>query len=351
VLGLALGLLSLATGEGIARALEPARAVVPTGSTFMRPHPTRGWSMSPGTVESAGVSVEIDAAGLRACPPAASPLLLTLGDSSIFGHGLADSDTLHGQLGAATGGAFRACTAAVPGYSSLQTRVFLDEQGWAMGPAVLVIGNQWSDNQFDYFPDATLLGALGGPSGGVEAVLIESALYRFLAGVLGRPTTYSVYWKSRDSWGGVRRVPLDQYADNLRWMLGEARSRGVGVVFLTLANRRTLQHESVHEPWTPYVAYRAALAQAAGVPIVDATPILRASGEAVDALFMDEMHPTALANRLVAAELAGALAPGPVVPGVPAELPLPRDIFDEGPLDPRSLQERLVRETAPLEGR
>lgn len=307
--------------------------------------------MSPGTVDSAGVSVSIDATGLRACPASSAPLLLTLGDSSVFGHGLPDADTLHGQLAVATGGDYRACTAAVPGYSSLQTRIFLEEQGWAMAPAVVVIGNQWSDNQFDYFPDATLLGALRGPSGAVEAVLIESALYRFLAGVLGRPTTYSVYWKSRDSWGGVRRVPLASYAENLRWMLDEARERGVGVVFLTLANRRTLEHESVHEPWTPYVAYRAALAAAAGVPVVDATPLLRASGEAVDALFMDEMHPTALANRLVATELARALAAGPVVPGRPAELPLPADIFDEGPLDPRSLQERLVRETAPLEGR
>ncbi len=317
----------------------------------MQPHPTRGWSMSPGTVDSAGVSVTIDATGLRSCPESSSPLLLTLGDSSIFGHGLADMDTLHGQLGVATAGAYRACTAAVPGYSSLQTRVFLDEQGWSMGARVIVIGNQWSDNQFDYFPDATLLGALSGPSGAAESVLIDSALYRFLAGVLGRPTTYSVYWKSRDSWGGVRRVPLETYADNLRWMLAEARSRGVGVVFLTLANRRTLQYESVHEPWTPYVEYRTTLARVAGVPIVDATPILRASGEAVEALFMDEMHPTALGNQLVASELAKVLAMGPVVPGEPAALALPRDIFDEGPLDPRSLQERLVRETAPLEGR
>ena len=76
--------------------------------------------------------------------PADAPLVVTLGGSSIFGDGVDDGDTIHDVMAAAlrdAGCPTRVRTLALPGYSTLQTRILLDEIGWAMDPHLLVLGN------------------------------------------------------------------------------------------------------------------------------------------------------------------------------------------------------------------
>jgi hypothetical protein len=66
---------------------------------MMVPHPTRIWGLSPGQYRMEGVTVEMDADGMRVVPPSAAlRRVLTVGDSSIFGHGLPNEGTLHLQL-------------------------------------------------------------------------------------------------------------------------------------------------------------------------------------------------------------------------------------------------------------
>ena len=65
----------------------------------LQAHPTRIWSMRPGTQEQFGATVTIDQFGMRATETTPdSEKWLVLGDSSFFGHGLDDDGTLHHHL-------------------------------------------------------------------------------------------------------------------------------------------------------------------------------------------------------------------------------------------------------------
>jgi acyl-CoA thioesterase-1 len=86
--------------------------------------------------------------------------VLVLGDSSFFGHGVREAETLPAQLEQALrarGVDARVQNFGVPGYSSIQSRALLDEQGWAADPDLVLIGSLWSDNNIDGFRDADLL--------------------------------------------------------------------------------------------------------------------------------------------------------------------------------------------------
>ena len=64
-------------------------------------HPTSHphWSLEQGTHTQFGVEVTIDEYGLRSGPlDTIEPTWLVLGDSSFFGHGLTDPETLHAKL-------------------------------------------------------------------------------------------------------------------------------------------------------------------------------------------------------------------------------------------------------------
>ena len=336
--------------ELLARALLPVpggRVAAP--ASLMAPDPARGWRLRPGRWSSPGrtgpVPVEIDATGQRTCPEAPGPLILTLGDSSVFGHGLPEDQTLHVQLGAALaarGMPARVCTAAVPGYSVLQTLAALDDGGWERRPAALVVGQIWSDNNHDHFEDATLLAALARPEGRISALLARSRAVLGLRRLMGQPDHRTVGWQVPGATVGARRVPLQAYADALRRLLEGAASREMGVVMLTLANRQTVAAPEAPGPWEPYVAVQQALAEAAGIPHVDASPALRALHLPLDALFLDEMHPTGPANAAVAEALAVPLRAGAPVPRPIDRLTVAVDPWATGPVEPRSLQVRAV---------
>jgi hypothetical protein len=348
--GLLIAALVLLLVEGAARLLLPppggAKAAV---AGLMAPDPRLGWRLRPGSWASPGrdgpVTVEIGEDGLRACPAAAGPLILTLGDSSVFGHGLVEADTLHAQLGAALaarGQPARVCTAAVPGYSALQTLAALEGGLWDRRPAALVLAQLWSDNNHDHFEDAALLAALGQPEGQLSLLLSRSRAALGLRRLLGRPDHRTVGWQLPGLTEGLRRVPLPAYAAALRALLDGARARGIGVVVLTLANRETVGAPEAPGPWDPYVQVQAATATAAGLPRIDASAALRALNLPLDALFLDQMHPTGRANAAVAAALAPALAAGAPVPAAFDPVETPPDPWERGPVEPRSLQVRAV---------
>jgi hypothetical protein len=348
--GLLIAALVLVFIEGAARLLLPPPGGAKSAAAgLMAPDPALGWRLRPGRWTSPGrdgpVAVEIGADGLRACPDAPGPLILTLGDSSVFGHGLVEADTLHAQLGAALaarGQPARVCTAAVPGYSALQTLAALDGGLWDRRPAALVLAQIWSDNNHDHFEDAALLAALGQPEGQLSLLLSRSRAALGLRRLLGRPDHRTVGWQLPGATNGVRRVPLPAYAAALTALLDGARARGIGVVVLTLANRETVGAPGAPGPWDPYVAVQAGLAAAAGLPRVDASAALRALDQPLDALFLDAMHPTGPANAAVAAALAPVLAAGAPVPRAVPLIETPPDAWETGPVEPRSLQVRAV---------
>lgn len=320
-----------------ARALpdEPA----PPDAIGMVPHPTRIWAMAPGHGQGAGADYEIGDNGLRA-PAGEGPRVLTLGDSSVFGYGVADDDTLHAHLARYLGA--QVWCGAVPGYSTLQTEVFLDEQGWDLEPQLVVLANLWSDNNLDEFRDQDVLDALNSPSVRVESALAHSALFRQLRltinGRRGLPQRWRVSWPTPDD-AGVRRVPMDPYGAALQRILAQAQERDVGVVVLTLSNttiaERGLEPEA---SWTPYFTAQARIAEAWQVPRVDGTALLGPTD------FVDRMHPSSSGHAKLALGIAAALdqwpdVPVPVAPAQAPELPVAHDV---GPKDPTALQRAML---------
>jgi hypothetical protein len=340
LLALAFAAMVLLFLEGLARLVpEPvpeARGIV------LVPHPTRGWTLAPpqGGLDARG-PYQLDDDGMRlpARPgPADAPRVLTTGDSSIFGDGLSDGEALHDALAREldhAGISADVATVAVPGYSTLQTAAVLDELGWAREPALLVIGNLWSDGNLDVFRDADLLAALSSPWARAERILGNSALFRQLRRVLnlalGRSAFTRVTWP-RPGMAGVRRVPLADYAKALDTLLAEARERGVGALVLGLADREMIERglEDDHL-FAPYVAAQRAVAGSRGVPWVEGGAAYRASARPWDELLRgDGLHPTRAGigelARAVADRLAAEGWPGNrLIPGEAASLDLPDD--------------------------
>jgi hypothetical protein len=314
----------LGTWEALARrspALGP-----PEMGIVMPAHPTRGWTLR--TPSSADPLYRADADGLRvsAAPgDPAAPLILTTGDSSIFGDGLPDGDTLHDRLQAsleAAGAPARVRTLGVPGYSTIQTRVVLDEVGWDLGPRLLIIGNLWSDSTLERLRDADLLRAARSPLGRAEFWLSHSALFVQLRARLnaarGLPATRKVTWPTPGA-TGVRRVPIADYAGHLAALLMAARERGVGVIVLALANDQTLLPGGDRRagPWSPYFDVQARTAAAFGVPVVRAVDAL--AGKQPNEVLRDNLHP----NEAGAALIADALAAAVLAAGWPSAVPVP----------------------------
>jgi len=340
-----LALLLVAVEVALRVAGEPApppRASSPAALS-MAPHPTRIWGLSPGEIVLDGVVHTIGANTLREVKPSGAPLrALTLGDSSIFGHGLEDRGTLHVQLSEVLGGLgvdVDVFCGGVSGYSTEQSLRLLDEVGWALEPDLLIIGNLWSDNSEEYFVDREWLAALDSPARRMDRILSWSmawgALRRLQVPEQAQRAGLPIGWVKEpySTRVGRRRVPLSDYAANLDRMLLEAAERGVGAVFLAPCHRHRLAPKTHASLWDPYFEAMAVVAERRGVPVVQAVEVLRAGGFDGDAAFLDELHPTAAANRAYAEELAAVLLGRgwPADRLVPADEPPPVTLEIEDP--------------------
>lgn len=281
----------------------------------LQPHPSRIWSMRPGTQQQFGATVTIDKLGMRSTEVhPTSQRWLTLGDSSIFGHGLSDDGTLHQQLEEALRGSgfdIDVLCGATPGYSSLQTLDYLNEIGWNLKPDVIVLGNLWSDNNFDHFQDDVWMRTLQSPSNRIIRGLKHSALLMHASKIL-RPDLWTVdndlsanphtkvSWIREPYAKGTRRVPLPLYIKTMSTILQESSKRNIEVIIMQPANRHRLDIVDVEVTWDPYFKAQTAIAEYYNVPTIDVAPILRAFGLSKSQAFLDQMHPTAEANYWIA---------------------------------------------------
>ncbi len=318
----------LVTGEGVARVMDK---IATTNTTEpgqdLPPHETRIWGLREGTQTAFDATFDVGANGLRVVADTGAPLrALTLGDSSIFGHGLADDGTLHASLRRALTGVgldVDVFDGGIPGYSSEQSRALLEEVGWDLRPNLLVIGNLWSDTGARGFQDREWIAELHSPGFKVQWLLRKSVLWsmigtkikQIVAGETGDegPTavpggTLPVTWVKDPNQKGVRRVPIEQYAENLDWMLQQANARGIGVILLSPCNRiLSSMEEDVPTSWGIYFHTMKAVADRRGVPLVHGCDAATEAGLLEDAGFLDNMHPTAALNAAYAEHLTRAL--------------------------------------------
>ncbi len=295
---------------------------------MLQPDPRRLWRLAPASANLAG-SYAVDSDGFRqttAPGPDGAPLILTVGDSSIFGDGVADGYTIHEQLAAtltADGSPARGRSLAVPGYSTLQTRVVMQDLGWSLQPKVLVIGNLWSDSTLDIIRDMDLYHQYGTFAARTEIQLSKLGLFRVVKRTFnsarGKPAERVISWPQPGD-TGVRRVPLADYAANLEALVEDARTRDIGVVFLGLCTTTMVSRgRTESDPVYPYSDAQYRVAQAHNLPYVDAMRVFQRSGMSSGALFVDDLHPSAQGDTLLARALATALEDA----GWPTRVPVP----------------------------
>jgi lysophospholipase L1-like esterase len=294
--------------------------------------------------------------------PAGTPRVLVLGDSTFFGHGVNDADTFPAQLQRVLGERghpVEVLNAAVPGYSSEQSRVQLEELGWSLEPDLLIIGSLWSDNNIDSFQDQDLLRTVHAYA---NNPLYDSAFFRLLAGAVDRARggtgAHLVTWTKSSQWSskGGRRVSLARYAENLDTMADEAAARGVGVAFIAPCNIGLVNGEYPDgASWDPYFAVQEQIAAFHHVPWIRTLPAMQAAaGGDPKALFVDVMHPSraghAVFATLTADTLLAAGWPEQKLLATPGTFPtdgLVDNSFSNGPANPQSPQRNLFPGTPP----
>jgi len=286
-------------------------------------HAVRLWGMSEGVRENAGASATINRFGIRgAVPemprPEGRERVVILGDSSFFGHGVEDEDTNSEKLQAslrAAGVDVDVVNCAISGYSIAQAVLLMDEVCWGFDPTLLIIATLWSDNSWEHFRDEDLLQARKLAN---NNPLVYSALFKWLVYEAGRWVPAArprpVFWDPLEDWssGLERRVPLDRYGLLTDGLIREAADRGAGVLLVRPTNVFLVTGASLGLPsWQPYMEVLKALSAHHHVPIVDLTPTQRTAVKEMKAtredLLMDKMHPTPLANDMIAADWQAAL--------------------------------------------
>lgn len=296
--------------ELLARAVGPPEEP-PAGDDYLMPaHKSRLWAPRPNTTMGQGEgAIVVNELGLRALPERGAPLrVLTLGDSNIFGHDLADADTLQLRLRDALerrGVRVDVLCGGVPGYSSEQSRALLDELGWGLKPDLILIANLLSDSTHEHFQDRAWMDALKGDTP-AQALLRGSVARAWLRHALVRESRIErrIRWIREPNLRAKERVPIAQYEENLRAMLADAAARGVGGFIFQLATADRL----AGRPDAPdYLDVQRAVAADTGVPILDAIDVLRAAKLREDQAFIDPVHASGEANGRYGEAIAEAL--------------------------------------------
>ncbi|MCB9793871.1 MAG: hypothetical protein H6741_14220 [Alphaproteobacteria bacterium] len=198
--------------------------------------------------------------------------MLLLGDQEFHGGAQDPTPTLAGQLTARLREAEapgRVIDATVPGHSILQTRAWMDQEGWALEPALLVLTPGLSDCAPSPLPDAELLACLDTPAQRLRWAWSvppgAEDLPRITEGdgaaleALGCPAEPSAH-----------RVPAEPYAEALDGLLLDAAQREVGVVILLSDAARSA--DCPHRALTQRVGTRRA------VPVLDLAEVNRSAG-------------------------------------------------------------------------
>ena len=280
----------------------------------------KGWKLRPHSVitQHGGVKTRANSFGFRG--PELAPRkegevrILTLGDSSTFGHLVAEREVFSSvaaeDLSRRWGRPVTGIIGATPGHSALQSLEMLKAQGHHVQPDYVVIGNIWSDI---YRPAITDISQKRSKQ--VVGSLSFLAIYR-IGRMLLDPffPARTIGWirspddVGRDPKGADTRVPLEEYTGALRAMARQAVSLGAKPVFLLLA--APLDFDIVVPP-LPIQNYRQAMRKVARefeALLLDCPELFRTHGAGI-AWFIDAVHPSHKGHAIMARGLVDALAP------------------------------------------
>ncbi len=281
-------------------------------SHMFEPDPELLWRLrSSVTTEFTEVPVRTNALGLRGPeipdPKAAGEVrILCTGDSSVFGHGVAEEHgfpaQLQGQLRTLGGSQVRVINMGVPGYSTFQSLAQLRRHAPSLQPDVLVIYNAISDFYLDAIQDKDRF---------------QSATVRGIKGLFGRSRTYQLLRRLFKPLAATRdlgtnpyatsRVSLADYRANLQQMVQLGNDHGAlsvmvvaPVVLLPKRNESEVGEKVAMQYWT----VMREVAAEYGMPVVDMHAYYgsRMRDERTR-LFLDDCHPTRDGHHNIANQL------------------------------------------------
>jgi len=191
---------------------------------------------------------------------------------------------------------FEVINAGVAGYSSLQSLRYFKKRIMQYDPDIITLQLGLNDmrpavvcadkDKGEFINVADKLNT------DLFNVLNKSALFRFLVYLNGR--VLHRIGKIKDNNGRpIRRVEPDDFYNNYVELIKIANQNKIAVVLLTLQNKHHNDNEYNSIVW--------AIAQAYNIPIADICSIFWNSRE--KDLFIDDIHPTALGNQIIASEI------------------------------------------------
>ena len=328
-LGALLGLMGALLGGGelwARQAITDRELLLVHDMPFLQDDPWLLWRLRPGFSAPIwqGEPLTINSIGLRDGElreaPAGTARILSLGESSTWGHGVDARDTYTEQAGAlltASGRPADAINAGVPAWSLYQSALFLEREGAAFAPSAVLVYHLQNDlmsrgggaNRRDPFQvsmsDRQLMEARR-PLAPLMELLAGSRLrqwiwLRWLAPRMAQPG-------ERVS-GAVPRVPeADRRAALDRILAWCDAANAVMIVMKPVYARGKFMEDRVMERW-------AAEQHTYRVFYLD-LPRLKAAAQVPDAGFfqIDDTHPTPAGHRWIAEQVAVALSQKPVTP-------------------------------------
>lgn len=305
VIGLSL-MFSLAAAEVVVRWIRPQiRERYPEG--LYLPSATRQYRLRPGfrgvfRYPEFETLVRINGQGLRAerdygPPGPGARRILAVGDSFTMGYSVAEERTWVRLLERRLGPPWEVLNAGVPGYSTWQELAWLEEEGLALGPEIVLLGfflgNDIADNARPELPVELREGRL--ISTGARAGLLPLALR---LGLARHSHLYQLAWRARRS-----RATQDD-----RLEAGWQATSGLIDRLARLCRSRTIRLIVLIVPERAETGRNrrmATLCARAGVKGLDLTPALGGPGM----YFPQDGHWTEQGNAVAARVIGGHLLP------------------------------------------
>jgi len=211
------------------------------------------WKLSPGTVISQN-SIKINRKGIRGKerpygkPPGTSRVLI-IGNSTVFGWGLPDSqiftNILEQKLNAAGGSPrYEVINGGVPAYSSFQSLRFFKKELIRYDPDIIVVCSKFSDCFCSYYDDKSVMAS--GKNYFIKKLLYLSRTYHFLR---------QAVWTLRSLNADFSKLPkrhrstIADYTGNLQEFINISKSINARVMFLSFDRP---EKNNITTPLSPY---------------------------------------------------------------------------------------------------
>lgn len=284
-----------------------------SNSTAMPFHPERLWSLEPSkeyTLDD--IQYKITKEGFRQSPlqnVQSTQTLLAIGDSSTYGFGVDAIETYLSHVGNCLN--VKTLNGGIPGYSSAQSLIQLEQLLKEQTVNKVIIANLWSDMMPAQDSDAKRLSRVHEwktfQSRSQSALYRHSAVYRWLTGTVKPlspeevPIDSILMAKER---GTQRRVSAEEYVSNLSEMVQLAKANNVDAIILLLPTNFEMEHPPNHVQG-PYRDGAKGIAERHGLVLVDMDSIQSTHSNAER--FLDFVHPNSLGHQEIGKHLCAKL--------------------------------------------